>query len=92
MLGAQRKIIVSLKRVGLNLIHRDTALVGRVLQRYFEVAPEHVEATAILYQSLYTQDGTTTPEIAQAAVNALAKSLDIRTPIPWQQVYPDELG
>jgi hypothetical protein len=58
-----------------------------VLQEYFDVAKEHADATARLYQSCYTQDGKTTGDIAQAAINSLSKSLNVSMPIPWQQIY-----
>lgn len=81
------RLLVDAHKESLKVIHHDLALVGRVLRDWFEVAPEHLEATARLYQSCYTPDGNTTPEIAQGAVNALAKSLGIATPVPWQKVY-----
>lgn len=79
--------LVGAHKESLKLIHQDPDLVGRVLRDYFEVAPEHLDVTARLYQSCYTPDGTTTPEIAQGAVNAVAKSLDVGVPPAWQQVY-----
>lgn len=79
--------LVGAHKESLKLIHHDLDLVSRVLRDYFEVAPEHLNATARLYQSCYTPDGTTSPEIAQGAVNALAKSLDVGAPPAWQQVY-----
>jgi len=81
------RLLVDAHREGLRLIGQDLPLVGRVLQEYFEVAPEHLEATARVYQACFTRDGTTTSEIAQGAVDALAKSLGIATPVPWQKVY-----
>jgi hypothetical protein len=79
-------------KASLLLIHNDPVLVGRVLQEYFDVANEHADATARLYQPCYTKDGKTTADIAQAAIDGLAKSLNnsalnISTPISWQQIY-----
>lgn len=81
------RLLVDTHKASLSLIHDDSDLVGRVLQEYFDVAQEHADATARLYQSCYTKDGKTTADIAQAAINGLAKSLNVSTLIPWQQIY-----
>ena len=81
------RLLVDTHKASLLLIQNDSALVGRVLQEYFDVANEHADATSVLYQSCFTKDGKTTADIAQAAINGLAKSLNISTFIPWQQIY-----
>jgi ABC-type nitrate/sulfonate/bicarbonate transport system substrate-binding protein len=81
------RTLLGIHKESLLLIHNDTVLLGRVLQEYFDVAKEHADATARLYQSCYTQDGKTTGDIAQAAINSLSKSLNVSMPIPWQQIY-----
>jgi ABC-type nitrate/sulfonate/bicarbonate transport system substrate-binding protein len=81
------QLLVDTHKASLLLIHHDPALVARVLQECFDIAKEHADATARLYQSCYTKDGKTTADIAQAAINDLSKSLNISTPIPWEQIY-----
>ena len=79
--------MVAAHRQGLQLIHRDPALVGRVLHQHFDVAPEYLEVTSRVYPTCFTETGSTTPEIAHAAVSALAKSLGIASPPDWRNVY-----
>ena len=81
------RLMVDVHKESLRLIHHDLNLLGQVLQEYFDVAKEHTDATARLYRSCYTQDGRTTADIAQAAINSLAKSLDIAVAMPWQEIY-----
>jgi ABC-type nitrate/sulfonate/bicarbonate transport system substrate-binding protein len=81
------QLLVETHIASLLLIHTDCALVAQVLRDCFDVAKEHADATARLYQSCYTKDGKTTADIAQAAINSLANSLNISTPIPWEQIY-----
>lgn len=81
------RLMVDTHRESLSLIHHDADLVGQVLEEIFDVAHEHREATARLYQSCFTKNGCTTAEIAQTAINNLSKSLNIATPLPWQQIY-----
>jgi ABC-type nitrate/sulfonate/bicarbonate transport system substrate-binding protein len=81
------RLLVDTHKASLLLIHNDSALVAQVLRNYFDVATEHADATARLYQSCYTKDGKTTADIAQAAVNGLVNSMNISTPIPWEQIY-----
>lgn len=85
------KHLVDTHRESLLQIHHDTAMVGKVLQEYFDVAPEIAEATARLYQSCFTRDGKTAPEIAQAAIDALSKSSKDGAAIPWRQIYRFQL-
>ena len=79
--------LVAAHRESLKLIHHDLALVARVLQGHFDVAAEHLEVTARMYPSCFTQNGTTTAEIAQAAVTALSKSLGVASPPDWKDIY-----
>jgi ABC-type nitrate/sulfonate/bicarbonate transport system substrate-binding protein len=81
------QLMVEVHKESLHLIHHDLILLGQVLQEYFDVANEHTDATARLYQSCYTQDGRTTADIAQAAINSLAKSLNLAVAVPWQEIY-----
>ena len=81
------RLLVDTHKEALLLIHKDPVLVGRILQEYFDVAHEHADATAKLYQSCYTKDGKTTADIAQAAIDGLEKSLNVSSHIPWQQIY-----
>jgi ABC-type nitrate/sulfonate/bicarbonate transport system substrate-binding protein len=81
------QLLVDTHKASLLLIHKDSGLVAQVLRDYFDVATEHAEATARLYQSCYSKDGKTTADIAQVAINGLANSLHISTPIPWEQVF-----
>ncbi len=81
------RLLVGTHKESLLLIHHDPVLVGRVLQEYFDVTQEHADATARFYQSCYTKDGKTTAGIARAAIDGLSKSLNVSTPIPWQQIY-----
>ena len=81
------RLLVDTHKASLLLIHNDPILVGHVLQEYFDVAQEHADATARLYQSCYTKDGKTTADIAQSAINGLSKALNVSIPIPWQQIY-----
>ena len=81
------RLLVHTHKASLLLIHNDSALVAQVLRDCFDVATEHADATARLYQSCYTTDGKTTADIAQAAINGLSKSLNISAPIPWEQIY-----
>ena len=79
--------LVAAHRESLKIIHHDLALVARVLQTHFDVAPEHLEVTARMYPSCFTQNGTTSAEIAQAAVAALGKSLGVGSPPEWHSIY-----
>jgi len=81
------RLLADTHKESLLLIHNDPVLVSRVLLEYFDVAKEHADATSMLYRSCFTKDGKTTEEIAQAAINGLAKSLNVPTLIPWQQIY-----
>ncbi len=81
------RTLVDIHRRALALIHGDPSLVGRVLEDIFDVAKEHSVATARLYQGCFTQNGSTSAEIAQSAVDALSKSLSVETPLSWEKVY-----
>ncbi len=81
------RLMVDVHKESLQLMQQDINLLGQVLEQYFDVAPEHTNATARLYRSCYTQDGRTTADIAQAAINSLAKSLNIAVAMPWQEIY-----
>ena len=81
------RLMVDIHKQSLSLIHQDSILLGRVLEDCFDVAHEHSGATARLYQSCYTRNGRTSAEIAQAAINTLSKSLNVETPVPWQEIY-----
>ena len=62
-------------------------LVTDVLRHYFDIPTDIADKTAAMYEKYFTHDGQTTPEIAQLAVDALRKSLQISTPISWQEIY-----
>ncbi len=79
--------IVAILKEGLSLLHSDPVLVADVLQQYFDVPADITDKTAAAYEKLFTHDGQTTPEIAQLAVDSLCKSLQINTPISWQEIY-----
>lgn len=81
------RLLVRIHRKSLVLIHEDTKLVGRVLRKIFDVAPEHADATAMLFQNCYTINGGTTPNIAQSAIDALSKPLNIDAPLAWREIY-----
>ncbi len=81
------RLVADIHKHSLSVIHQDTALVGRVLEKCFDIASEHKDATARLYQACFTQDGTTTAEIAQAAIDAVSQSMHVAAPIPWEKIY-----
>jgi len=81
------RLVVDIHKQSLRLIHHDNALVSRVLGEMFDVADEHAVATARLYQSFYTENGTTSAQFAQAAVDALSQSLKVGASISWQSIY-----
>ena len=78
---------VAVLRESQTLIHQDPDLVGKVLQHYFDVDTEIRNETAELYKQYYTQEGKTTKEIAQGAINSLCKSMNISKQIAWDQIY-----
>lgn len=78
---------VAVLRESLTLIHQDPNLVGKVLQYYFDVDTESRNQTAELYKQYYTQQGQTTKEIAQSAINSLCSSMNISEQISWDQIY-----
>ena len=79
--------LVAILKEGLSLLHNDPVLVAAVLQEYFDVPADIAGETAAMYEKYFTHDGQTTAEIAQLAVDALRKSLQISTPISWQEIY-----
>ena len=79
--------LVAILREGLSVLHSDPVFVADVLQHYFDVPAEITGKTAAMYEKYFTHDGQTTPEIAQLAVDSLRKSLQIDTPISWQEIY-----
>ncbi len=79
--------LVAVLKEALSLLHNDPALVADVLQHYFDVPGDITGETAAMYEKYFTHDGQTTPEIAQLAVDSLRKSLQINTPISWQEIY-----
>ena len=79
--------LVAILKEGLSLLHKDPVLVADVLQKYFDVPADIAGETAAMYEKYFTHDGQTTSEIAQLAVDALRKSLQISTPISWQEIY-----
>ena len=79
--------LVVILRESLTLLHSDPVLVAHVLQHYFDVPTDITDKTAATYERLFTYNGKTTPEIAQLAVDSLCKSLQISTPMPWQEIY-----
>ena len=78
---------VNVLRESLTLIHQDPDLVSKVLQYYFDVDTEISNETAGLYKQYYTQQGQTTKEIAQGAINSLCNSMNISKQISWDQIY-----
>ena len=84
--------LVAILKEGLALLHADPVLVAHVLQHYFDVPADIADKTAATYEKLFTHDGKTTPEIAQLAVDSLCKSLQINTPISWQEIYDFSLA
>ena len=57
------------------------------LQHYFDVDAEFRNETAELYKPYYTQDGHTTKEIAQDAINSLSNTMNISKRVLWNQIY-----
>ena len=80
-------LIVAIHKKSLALMHDDIPLVSRVLQEVFEVAAGYADLTARQYVACFTADGTTTGEIAQAAIDAMARSMDLDVPPDWREVY-----
>jgi ABC-type nitrate/sulfonate/bicarbonate transport system substrate-binding protein len=78
---------VNVLRESLKLINQDTDLIGTVLQHYFDVDAEIRNETAELYKQYYTQEGQTTKEIAQDAINSLSNTMSISKQISWDQIY-----
>ena len=81
------KTLVNILKHSLSIIHEDTNAVARVLKEYFDVDDSIKMETAELLQNYYTEDGRTTQEIAQNAINTLCKSLSISTVPEWRQIY-----
>ena len=79
--------LVSSHRKSLELLHDDSDFIAKVLQKYFDVTKKHAGETASLYQSYYTQTGTTTPEIAQNAIDSLCKAMNISEAVSWKDIY-----
>jgi len=80
-------LIVDIHKQSLELMHADAELVSRVLREVFDVAPGHADATAMQYLSCYTENGTTTGEIAQAAIDAISRSRNLDVPPDWREIY-----
>lgn len=78
---------VNVLRKSLSLIHQDPNLIGTVLQHYFDVDAEVRNETAELYKPCYTQEGHTTKEIAQAAINSLCNTMNISKQVLWDRIY-----
>ncbi len=81
------KTLVNILKHSLSIIHQDPDAVARVLKECFNVDDSIKMETAELLQNYYTEEGRTTPEIAQNAINTLCKSLSISTVPDWQQIY-----
>ena len=81
------KTLVNILQQSLSIIHADPDAVARVLKEYFGVDDSFKIETAELLQNYYTEDGMTTQEIAQNAINTMCKSLSISTVPDWQQIY-----
>jgi ABC-type nitrate/sulfonate/bicarbonate transport system substrate-binding protein len=79
--------LVTILKESLELLHGDPGLVALVLQQYFDVAGDLADKTAAMYEKYFTHNGRTSPEIAQLAVDSLRRSLQIDTPIRWQEFY-----
>ncbi len=78
---------VAVLKESLTLIHQDPDLLGKVLQYYFDVDTEISNETAELYKQCYTQQGQTTKENAQGAINSLCSSMNISKQISWDRIY-----
>jgi len=79
--------LVNILKESLSIIHEDPEAVASVLTEYFDVAENYQMETAEVLQNYYTQDGKTTDEIAQNAINALCNSLSISKVPDWRQIY-----
>jgi len=78
---------VNVLKESLKLIHQDPDLIGTVLQNYFDVDAGFKNETARLYKPYYTQEGLTTKEIAQDAINSLCNSMNISRQVLWNRIY-----
>jgi len=81
------RLMVDIHKESLALMHDDLKLVSRVLQDVFDVYAGHADATARQFIACYTKNGTTTGEIAQAAINAISDSLKLDARPDWREVY-----
>jgi NitT/TauT family transport system substrate-binding protein len=79
--------LVAAQRQALALIHDDPERVARVLVKCFDLAEGYARPTAGAFRPCYTADGLTPAAIAQAAIDALCRSLNVGPPPPWQDIY-----
>lgn len=71
----------------LGIIQNDHELVAKVLQQTFNIPASICLATAQDYAKLFTLNGQTTAEIAQTAINGMAKSMNIDVVPQWDEIY-----
>jgi NitT/TauT family transport system substrate-binding protein len=84
---AEVSALAAIHTAGLRLIHADPELTATVLRDWFDVGADIARATSHSYAAAFTENGRTTPDIAQGAIDSICASLGTAESPAWDRIY-----